>query len=298
MKKAVVTGGAGFIGSHMVRALVGAGFSVESIDVKEPSDARRVEGAVYHTADIRSYDAIAPIIAGAEYVFHFAALPRVQYSIDNPLETFAVNATGTMHVLAASKAGSVTRALFASSGSVYGDAEGVLSEALATKPMSPYALHKKMGEEMCALWSSTYGLSTVVLRYLNVYGPHMDPFEGYPLAIPSFLQQRAEGKPLTIAGDGTHTRDYVHVADVVRANLLAAESSVVGSGEVINIGTGKATSVNKIAALIGGETTTVEPRHEPAHARADITRAQKLLGWKPEITLEASIEELKKEFGV
>ena len=297
-RRAVVTGGSGFIGSHMVAMLCDAEYETHSIDIVPPSSARHDSRATYHDVDVRSYDDVAKILHGATYVFHMAAKPRVQYSIDNPVETFAINAMGTINVLRAAHTGGVKRVVHSSSGAVYGDISGILSETMSANPMSPYALQKHISERACRLWSDIYNLSTVSLRYLNVYGAHMDPFEGYALVLPVFLQLRKERKPLTIAGDGTHTRDYVHVSDVVSANMLAAESAQVGTGEVINIGTGKETSVNDIAVLIGGETIPMPPRIEPARACADISLARKLLDWGPTIKLEDSIPVLKKEFGI
>ena len=226
--------------------------------------------ATYHEVDIRDYDTLAPIVAGAEYVFHEAALPRVQFSIENPELTFSVNAMGTISVLRAAHEGGVKRLVYAASSSAYGDQETLpLSESLPALPKSPYGLQKYVGELSCRLWSDIYGLSTVSLRYFNAYGPRFDPDGAYALVIGKFFKQRKEGVPLTITGDGTNTRDYTHVRDIVRANLLAVESPDVGKGEVINIGAGRNVSVNDLAAMIGGPTTHVEARLEPAHTLAD-----------------------------
>src|SRR3989344_2419341 len=225
-RKSVVTGGEGFIGSNLVAGLQAAGHEAVSIDLKSG-------------LDIRNYEQIAPLIAGADFVFHEAALPRVQYSIENPLETMATNVMGTANVLRAAHQGGAKRVVMASSGSVYGDQTTMpLHEDMMPSPKSPYGLHKHMLELLGKLWSDVYGLPTVSLRYFNVYGPNMDPNGAYALAIAKFIKQRQEGQPLTIWGDGSHTRDFTHVRDVVRANLLAAESPSVGKGEVINIGAG------------------------------------------------------------
>ncbi len=298
--KVVVTGGAGFIGSHLVDALVAKGFRVHIIDNLSAGKRENVnKRAKLHTADIRDLAAIKKIIKGAEFVFHCAALPRVQYSIENPSETHEVNVTGLQNVLIAAKGGGVRRVVYSASSSAYGDQKSMpLVETMPANPKSPYGLHKYVGELYCRVWSTVYGLETVSLRYFNVYGPRINPEGAYPLAIGKFLKQRSEGKPMTITGDGKQTRDFTHVRDVVRANILAAESKKVGKGEVINIGAGRNVSINKIAELIGGDTVHIAPRFEPRHTLADNSLARKLLGWKPEISIEEGILELKKEFKI
>ncbi len=300
-KKVVVTGGAGFIGSHLVEALLKEGFDVHVVDnyAGGKREDRIHEGATYHEVDIRDYDKLAPIINGATYVFHGAALPRVQYSIEQPLLTYSVNVQGTASVLRAAKEGGVKRVIYAASSSAYGDQERLpLSEDLPALPKSPYGLQKHIGELLCSNWSEMYDLPTVSLRYFNVYGPRFDPEGPYALVIGKFLTQKRDGKPLTITGDGTNTRDFTHVSDVVRANLLAMESDAVGKGEVLNIGAGRNVSIRDLAAMIGGETISIEPRHEPAHTKADITRAKELLGWSPTVRLEEGIAALKRAFGL
>lgn len=300
MVKVVVTGGTGFIGSHLVEALIARGDEVHAIDtgVAGVHAHRTHEKATYHTADIRDRVAVGAIIDGARYVFHEAALPRVQYSIEHPIETFDVNVTGLIVLLEASHQVGVRKFINASSGSVYGDQETLpLVETMQARPKSPYGLQKYMGEEACRVWSDVYHLPTISLRYFNVYGSRMDPNGAYALAIAKFIQQRKEGKPMTIWGDGSHSRDFTHVRDVVRANLLAAESDVAG-GETFNIGAGRNRTVNELASLIGGPTVNEPERLEPAHALADNTKARTLLGWQPQISLEEGIAELKAEAGL
>lgn len=300
-KKIIVTGGAGFIGSHIVDEFVAKGADVHVIDnyAAGKREDRINPSATYHDVDIREYDKLAAVINGATYVFHEAALPRVQFSIENPLETFAVNAMGTVNVLRAAHLGDVKRVIIASSGSVYGDQQTMpLTEMMTPQPKSPYGLQKHMSELACRLWSEVYGLSTVVLRYFNVYGSRMDPKGAYALAIAKFIKQRTEGKPITIWGDGSHSRDFTHVRDVVDANVLAAESANVWKGEIINVGAGRNVTVSELASLIGGPVVHEEERLEPAHALADNSRARELLGWKPAIKLEDGIAELKKEAGL
>ena len=295
--RAVVVGGAGFIGGHLVDALLGEGWDVDVIDNLISGKREHVPPpARLHVVDIRNYDDIFPVIRGADYVFHLAALPRVQFSIDEPLETHGVNATGTLNVLLASKNGGVKRVVYSASSSAYGDQETLpLREDFRPSPVSPYGLQKYIGEEYARVFSEVYGLSTVSLRYFNVYGSRLDPEGPYALVIGKFLKQKNEGSPLTITGDGEQTRDFTHVRDVVRANILAAQSDRVGRGEAINIGSGRNVSMNKLAELIGGRIEYIEARKEPRHTLADRSRAKTLLGWEPTVTLEDGLLELKEE---
>ncbi len=232
-------------------------------------------------------------------MFHEAALPRVQFSIENPLETFSVNVQGTVCVLRAAKEGGASRLVYAASSSAYGDqATMPLTEDMPARPKSPYGLQKYMGEMACKLWSEIYGLQTVCLRYFNVYGPRFDPNGPYALVMGKFMLQKSQGKPLTIWGDGTHTRDYTNVKDIVRANVLAMESAKVGAGEVINIGAGKNISLNDLSALIGGPVVHEAERREPAHTLAGIGKAKELLGWEPQVKREDGIAEMMASFGI
>lgn len=294
-KKVVVTGGTGFIGSHIVAMLLKEGAEVHIIDNLDGGKKKPAEGATFHARDVRNFDDIKDVFTGTSYVFHLAALPRVQFSIDFPLKTFETNSKGTMNVLEASRQAKVTRVIYSASSSAYGDqAVMPLVEDMPAQPKSPYGLQKYEGELMARLYSDVYGLSTVSLRYFNVYGPGLDPNGAYALVIGKFLKQRLEGQTLTITGDGTQTRDFTHVTDVARANLLAATSNNVGKGEVINIGCGRNISMNTIAELIGGQVEHIAPRLEPKHTLADNTKAKKLLGWTPTVAIEEGIDELKK----
>ncbi len=285
-EKVVVTGGAGFVGSHLTTFLKQEGYEVDVIDVKLGSDIRKPGDLI---------DAFV----GAKFVFHTAALPRVQYSIEHPLETNETNVDGTLAVLHAAHTANVGRVVYSASSSMYGDQDTLpLHERMEAKPKSPYALQKYIGELYCRLWSEMHGLPTVSLRYFNVYGPGADPNGPYAQVIPKFIQMRLEGKAMTITGDGEQTRDLVHVRDVVRANVLAATSQRVGKGEVINIGTGKSASINTIAKLIGGPIEYIPARIESRDTRADNSRARELLGWQPTVSLEEGITELKKLAGL
>jgi UDP-glucose 4-epimerase len=298
--KVVVTGGAGFIGSNLVDSLIEKGCEVHVIDNLVAGKREKVNPkAVFHEKDIRNLSDMRIVMEGAKYVFHLAALPRVQFSIENPVETNDVNVNGTLNVLLAAKDAGVSKVVYSASSSAYGDQDTMpLREDMPANPKSPYGLHKYVGELYCRLFSEVYGLPTVSLRYFNVFGPKLDPNGAYALAIGLFLRLRQEGKPITITGDGTQTRDMTHVRDVVRANILAAESETVGKGEVINIGSGKNHTINELAALIGGPVEYIAPRLEPHDTLADNSLAKELLGWEPQVSFEEGIAELKQIFNI
>src|SRR3989338_3262350 len=300
MKKTVVAGGAGFIGSNLAHALVAAGWETHIIDI-DPSFRKDTlpKEAIIHVLDVRSTDAIQPIMEGADVVFHTAAVPRVPYSIEHPVETTDQNVTGTVSALTAAAQAKVRRFIYSASGSAYGEQTTLpLEEKMVANPVNPYWLQKYVGELFTKLWSETYGIETVSLRYFNVYGPGMDPNGAYALAIGKFALARKNNEPITIFGDGTVTRDFTHVSDVVRANLLAAESPQVGKGEVINIGAGRQTSIKALADMFGGEIVYGPARIEAHDSLADNRKAQELLGWKPLVGLEDGIMMLKKEMGI
>lgn len=298
--KVVITGGAGFIGSHIVDLCVARGYETHIIDdLSSGKESNINKKAIFHNADVRNRDAITPIIAGATYVFHTAARARVQFSIEHPIKSTEANVMGTLMVLMAARDGKVKRVIYSASSSAYGDQTQMpLREDMALNPLSPYGLQKHVGELYARVWQKVYGLESVCLRYFNVYGPRLDPEGDYALVIGKFLKQRREGTPLTVTGDGTQTRDFTHVRDVARANLLAAESKKVGKGEVINIGAGRNIAIKALAKLVGGKVEHIPPRLEPHDTLADNSLAKKLLGWTPEISLEDGIRELKKEWGI
>lgn len=299
-KKAVVTGGAGFIGSNLVHALVKAGWETHIID-RDPSFRRDTlpKEAVLHEIDIRSTEKLQPVMEGADVVFHTAAVPRVPYSIEHPVETTDENITGTVSVLTAAAKAKVRRVVYSASGSAYG-AQTVLPlvETLPANPVNPYGLQKYVGELFAKMWPELYGIETVSLRYFNVYGSGLDPNGPYALAIGKFLMARKNNEPIMIFGDGTITRDFTHVRDVVSANLLAAESPNVGKGEVINIGAGRNVSIQALAEMFGGPIVYGPPRIEAHDSQADNRKARELLGWAPTVKLEDGIAEMKKEFGI
>ncbi len=284
----LVTGGAGFIGSHIVEALLSRGDAVRVFDNLSSGKRENIpNGAEFIEGDIRSLNALKSACVGVDGVFHLAALPRVQLSIDKPLETNEVNITGTLNVLLASRDARVRRVIYTASSSAYGNQPTLpLHEGMKPNPMSPYGLQKYVGEEYAKVASLCWGLETVSLRYFNVYGPRL-AFEGaYVTVIAVFLQQKKRGETLTITGDGTQTRDFTYVDDVVAANLLAMESAKIGKGDVMNIGAGDNHTVNEVAQLIGGPTTHISPRIEPHDTLADICRAKELLGWEPQVKFQ------------
>ena len=296
MKKVIVTGGAGFIGSNLVDALVEANYEVHVIDNLSAGKKENVNPkAIFHQADVRNLEEIKPLFKNIDGVFHLAAIPEVQYSIEHPIETAEVNVNGTTNVLIAASEAKVKRIVYsASGGSVYGDQKKFpADESMLPIPKSPYALQKYMGEHLCRLWNEIHGMEAVSLRYFNVYGPRARDNGAYALVISLFLKMKREGKVMKITGDGSQTRDFVHVRDVVRANILAMESDRVGKGEVVNIGSGVERSVLEIAKLLGGEYEFIPARIEPKRSLADITRAKFLLNWEPQENFEKAIEELK-----
>jgi len=295
VEKVIITGGAGFIGSHIVDQLVQDGYEVHVMDNFSSGQKENINPkATLHMVDIRDKDKLIPIFKDAKYVFHHAALPQVQYSIDNPIETNEVNATGTLNVLEASRVNKVKRVIFASSCAVYGDQEKLpIAEDMPANPLSPYGAQKCISEIYMRLYAQIYNLETVSLRYFNVYGPRQGVDGAYASVIPKFIELNKKGMPLSVTGDGEQTRDFVNVKDVVRANILAMESGGVGGGEAINIGSSQQYSVNHIAKLIGGDVSYMPSRTEIRNIQANIGKAKKFLNWEPRVILEEGIRELK-----
>lgn len=300
--KYLVTGGAGFIGTNLMKLLVAEGHTVISFDNYSAGriPERVLPDVEYVEGDIRNLEALQKAMVAVDGVFHLAAVPRVSYSVEHPLETHDNNVNGTLNVLEAARLNKVKRVVFASSSAIWGDqSEYPVPETAVPKPISPYGFHKLAGEHYCRLWSELYGLETVSLRYFNIYGSYMDPKGAYALVVGKFIEQKKQGQPLTICGDGEYFRDYTHVRDVARANMLAMTSAKVGNGEVIEIGGGHPYSVNEVAALIGGETVYVAPRAgDMRFTKANQAPAKELLGWEPQINLPEGITNLKQELGV
>lgn len=295
MSKVIVTGGAGFIGSNIVDALIERGDEVIVIDNFSTGKRENLNPkAKLFEVDLRDLEKIKPIFEGVDFVFHEAALPRIPLSIAKPAETNDINVGGTLNALIAAKDAKVKRFIYAASSSAYGSDVGLpMREDMKTDPANPYGLQKYVGEMYCRIFYKIYGLPTVELRYFNVYGPRQAKDGAYATVIGIFLTQKAQGQKMTITGDGGQTRDFTHVSDVVRANMLAMESDKLGHGEVINIGAGKNHSINEVAKLIGGETTYIDERPgEMRDTRADYSKAKEILGWEPKVTLEQGIKML------
>ena len=298
--KYLVTGGAGFIGTNIVKQLLTEGHDVVVLDnyAGGKKEERLQGGATYVEGDIRNDADLDKVCVGIDGIFHLAALPRVTFSVEYPWETHDVNVNGTLKVLLAAKKHGVKRVVFSSSSSTYGSDEAKLlqEDSEIKKPISPYALHKLTGEHYCRLFAELYGVQTVSLIYFNVYGPYFDPDGAYALVIGKFLKQVKNGEPMTVCGDGMYYRDYTHVSDVVRANILAMTKDTVGKGETINIGNSNPRTVLDIVDSIGGEKIFVPERPgDPRYAGANREKAKKLLGWEPTMSLEDGIAALKKE---
>jgi UDP-glucose 4-epimerase len=295
--KVLVTGGGGFIGSNLVRALLERGDDVRVLDnfsTGNRANLSDIAGELEMVeGELRSYERVHAATRGVEVVFHQGALPSVPRSVQDPLTTAAVNTEGTLNVLLAARDESVRRVVFASSSSVYGNSDELPRvETQNPDPISPYGVSKLAAERYCVSFSRVYPLETVALRYFNVFGPNQDPSSQYAAVVPRFITAIGDGRPVPIYGDGEQQRDFTYVANVVEANLLAADADRV-SGTIVNVATGRATSVNELADTIGSILgTTVERELSPARtgdirdSYADATRARELLGWEARIGLE------------
>jgi UDP-glucose 4-epimerase len=299
--KAAVVGGAGFIGSNLVDALVARGddtIIVDNLSTGYRTNLNR--GALLHEIDIATdSERLTSALHGRDVVFLTAALPRVPRSIEDPVGTHAVNVTGALRVFKAAVDAGVRRVVYSSSSSVYGEQATLpLTEDMVPGPLNPYACQKLIAEIYARNFARIYGLETVCLRYFNVYGPRQVTEGAYRLVISIFMDQRRQGDAMTIHGDGQQTRDFTWVGDVVRANVLAAESDRVGKGEPINVGAGAEVTVNRIAELIGGPVVHVEPRgFDERYKRAGIQRARDLLGWEPQVQIEEGMRRISERNG-
>jgi UDP-N-acetylglucosamine/UDP-N-acetyl-alpha-D-glucosaminouronate 4-epimerase len=301
MSTALVTGGAGFIGSNLVRALLGRGDRVRVLDnfstgfrgnlTDLVDDVEVIEG------DLRSYERVHAAVRGAELVFHQGALPSVPRSVQDPLTTTAVNVEGTLNVLLAARDAEVRRVVCASSSSVYGNTGSLpRTEDQAPDPISPYAVAKLAAERFCTSFNRVYGMETVSLRYFNVFGPHQNPDSEYAAAVPRFIRAIAAGAAVTIYGDGEQSRDFTYIANVVDANLLAADAPVA-DGAILNVATGGSETVNSLAETIGRLVgKPVEKRYAPPRAGdvqaswADISAARSSLGYEPRVDFEDGLQ--------
>ncbi len=300
--KYLVTGGAGFIGANVVEQLLSAGHSVTVLDDLSLGKRERVPAAAqFIQGSITDAATCANACAGQDGVFHLAAIPRMPLSIEKPFETNEVNVDGTLRLLIAARDAGVKRFVFSSSSSVYGPQDTLpFIESMKCHPLSPYGLQKLVGEQWCALFTELYTLPCVALRYFNVYGGRWHEASGsYPLVTALFIKLRKEGKPLTLTGDGEYRRDFTHVTDVARANILAMESVNIKGGEIFNIGAGNNASVKDVAEMIGGPVEFIPERvGDPRVTLANNRHAKEILGWEPQVKLADGIQELKKIAGL
>ncbi|MGI8974877.1 MAG: SDR family oxidoreductase [Gaiella sp.] len=312
MTKVLVTGGAGFIGSNLVRALLERGAAVRVLDNFATGARANLEGLARDVevveGDLRSYERVHTAVRGVELVYHEGALGSVPRSVQDPLTTTAVNVEGTLNVLLAARDENVRRVVYASSSSVYGDGgELPRSEDQAPNPISPYGVAKLAAERFCVSFTRVYGLETVALRYFNVFGPRQDPSSQYAAVVPLFIRSIAEGRTITIHGDGEQSKDFTYVANVVEANVLAGDAPGA-AGRVLNIATGGSETVNDVARtigrLLGKPVDAVHGPERPGDVRqssADVSAARDVLGFAPSVGFEdglrRTIESLDLESG-
>jgi UDP-glucose 4-epimerase len=303
--KALVTGGAGFIGHHLVRTLLDRGDEVVVIDNFSTGHAGRLDSrAVFVEGDIRDRVLVTRLFAEAKFdvVFHTAALARIQPSIKDPVTTHDVNVTGTLNVLRAAAESGVRRVVYSSSSSIYGNQESLpFHEGMIPNPQNPYAMQKWMGEELCRLFSNVYGLDTACLRYFNVYGPGMIAEGAYCTVLSIFLRQADRRERLTIIGDGGRRRDFTHVRDIVAGNLAAADAAGRFDGDAFNLGFSSNVSVREVAERIlaahglSWEEGTVMLPDRPGEALAtlaDRSKAGRALRWEPRVGFDEGLAEL------
>ena len=307
MTQVLVTGGAGFIGSHLAAHLLEGGYSVRILDnfATGRRENLRVLGGDVEVieGDIQSYERVNKAVAGCEFVFHEAALPSVPRSVQDPLTSNATNVIGTLNVLLAARDHDVRRAVCASSSSVYGtNPELPKREESPAVPISPYATAKLAGEGYARSMHGIYGLDTVSLRYFNVFGPRQDPTSQYAAVIPNFISALSTGRSPVIYGDGEQSRDFTYVANVVEANLLAMEAPAA-AGRVYNVACGERVTINRLVAelrdLLGSEVeaTYAAPRlADVRHSLADLSRARSDLGYEPSVSLRDGLRRTIQHF--
>ncbi len=298
----MVTGGAGFIGSNIAEELVKRGHPVRIIDNfltgKRENISSFLDKIELIEGDIRDYDVCALALEGMDFVLHQAALPSVPRSIEDPLLTTEINIKGTLNLLLASRDAKAKGFVFASSSSVYGD-DPILpkKEDTVGEPLSPYAISKLAGENYCRVFSQIFGLSTVCLRYFNIFGPRQDPSSQYAAVIPNFITRMLKGEKPTIFGDGEQSRDFTYVSNVVEANILASKAQGL-SGEAFNIACGEKTTVNSLASTLNEilkeeiSPSYDEPRPgDVKHSFADVSKARKMLKYEPQVSFSEGLKE-------
>lgn len=302
LNKALVTGGCGFIGSTLVDELIRLNFDVTVIDnlSADCHDQPYYNSkALYAKSDISDYKLIEPLFDGVSYVFHLAAEARIQPTIADPCLAIKTNVLGTCNVLQAARQHKVTRVMFSSTSAAYGlKNSGPLKETMERDCLNPYSVSKCSGEDLCKMYSSVFGLETIIFRYFNVFGDRQPTKGQYAPVVGLFQKQYAEGVPMTVVGDGLQTRDYVHVSDVVNANVKAMCAHKSLAGEIFNVGTGRSYSVLDLVYMIGGDTPSF--MHMPARigeskdTLADCTKISKALSWYPQTKIEDFIRSKQK----
>lgn len=304
--KCLVTGGAGFIGSHLVRALLYQGHDVRVLDNYSTGKRENIEGLQVEAieADVRDYFAVQEAVGGMDYVFHLAALASVGRSIRDPLTTHSVNETGTLTVLEAAHKAAVKRVVYAASSSAYGNTllQMPKRESAKPEPASPYAISKLTGEYYCRVYWETFKLETACVRYFNVFGPRQDPQSEYAAVIPRFIEAALNGNQPVIYGDGKQSRDFTYVENAVRATILAARAPQA-VGRVINVACGERRSLLDVIEMLEDLLADrIEPRFEPprpgdvVHSQADIKLARLLLGYEPEVGFKEGLKETVEWF--
>jgi len=295
--KSIVTGGAGFIGSHLVDKLVELGHEVVVIDNESATCHDHFyynNKAYYYRIDISDYTGIRPLFENVDYVFHLAAESRIQPAIDNPLLCFNTNAYGTGVILQCAREAKVKKVMFSSTSSSYGlKNASPLQEDMREDCLNPYSVAKVAGEKMCKMYTDLFGLKTITFRYFNVYGDR-EPLKGsYAPVVGLFLRQKKAGQPLTIVGDGLQRRDFTHVDDIVMANILAMQVDADGYyGQIFNVGTGKNNSVLELAAMISDNIVYIDQRSgEARETLANNEKIRKVFGWSPTKKIEDYIKE-------
>ena len=294
--KTIVTGGAGFIGSHLVERLLQDGHRVIVLDNLSNGRRENLAGMAgnslleFHQVDVADPEAISPFFQDMDWVFHLAALADIVPSIENPLLYHRSNVDGTVSVLEAARQAGVKKVIYAASSSCYGIPDSYPTpETAPILPQYPYALTKNVGEQYLLHWGKIYQLPVIALRFFNVYGPRSRTSGTYGAVFGVFLAQKLAGRPFTVVGDGKQTRDFTFVTDVVNAGVMAAESEL--KNEVFNVGSGRPVSVNRLVELLGGEAIHIPKRPgEPDCTHADISKIERLLGWRPQVTIEEGVK--------
>jgi UDP-glucose 4-epimerase len=298
MKKSIVTGGAGFIGSNLVNFLIDQGQEVIVIDNESSKTSSKFNWntlAHNYKLDICDYNSIFPLFEGVDYVYHLAAESRIPLSIESPVQNVRTNVLGTVNVLQCSRSNSVKRLMFSSTSSIYGRNSTPNKESQQADCLNPYSVSKYSAENLCRMYSELFGLETVIFRYFNVYGPKEPNYGPYAPVVGIFIKQNSIGEPLTVVGDGKQKRDFTHVQDVVEANFMASTASIPKElfGTVFNVGSGTNHSILELAKMISLNHEFIPARKgEMRDTLADITKIKNVIGWEPKKNLKSYISDL------